>query len=145
MLFRSISPDVSRLPPLLKSGEIDYAFLYGSTAWAHGIRHIPLDPRVNLGCITQDYSRAEAEFTAMTAGAPRLVRVRGEPVTWTLAVPTSTINPDAVRFVKALLTRAEDPFKPQGIAPLHPPRFYGSRTDWEQHFPWTHYAGALTP
>ncbi|MFW5857357.1 MAG: substrate-binding domain-containing protein, partial [Planctomycetota bacterium] len=61
---------VTRLTPLLKSGEVDYAFLYRSICIARDIRHIPLDPRVHLGDPDADYSVVSVTFRKLQAGEP---------------------------------------------------------------------------
>jgi len=140
---KMVVDDVSRLAPLLKSGEIDYAFIYRSTAWANELRHIPLDPRVNLGSPLDDYSNAEVTFEALTAGTRRRVTVRGEYVVWTLSIPRGANSEAALRFVDGFLNQPEDPLSPHGLKPLRPPRFYGPKPVWEEHFDRAQYAGEL--
>jgi molybdate/tungstate transport system substrate-binding protein len=79
--------DVERLAALLKSGDIDYAFLYRSTCVAHGIRHIELDARINLGSMDVDYGQAEVRFAKLKSGSEEMVTVRGTPTVWTMAQP----------------------------------------------------------
>jgi molybdate/tungstate transport system substrate-binding protein len=117
---------VTRLTPLLKTGEIDYAFAYRSICIAHDIRYIRLDKRVNLGAADVDYSVAEVSLGKRGASG-RAVVVKAAPITWTLSVPDRNADAEtAARFVRWLLTERLELLKKNGFRPLAKPRFYGS-------------------
>jgi molybdate/tungstate transport system substrate-binding protein len=117
---------VTRLTPLLTSGEVDYAFAYRSICIAHDIRYFRLDPRVNLGSADTDYSAARVTYRRKSRGGE--VTVTGAPVVWTLSVPDRNADAEtARRFVKWLLTEKGDLMARSGFPPLKPPRFYGEK------------------
>lgn len=137
--------DVERLPPLLTSGEADYAFLYRSTALAHGVRFIPLDPRINLGSMEQDYHRASVTFSALKAGTPQAVTVTGMPIVWTLTVPRSADPSAAAAFIRWWTRHLPDLLESGGLTPILPPRYSGPPT-WASRFcPDAVFSESLTP
>lgn len=118
---------VSQLSPLLKTGEIDYAFVYRSLCIAHDIRHIRLDPAVNLGSPEVDYSGAVVRYRKRGLGGDETVTVTGAPVTWTLTVPDRGADAAlAAEFARWLLKSKRDVLERHGFRPLSRPRFYGS-------------------
>lgn len=119
---------VSRLPPLLRRGDVDYAFVYRSTCIAHDLRYIELDPAINLGDPNMDYSTAEVTYRKLKAGAEEAVTVRGDSITWTLTVPTHDADADAaLEFVQALLTTYRDRLARHGFRPLPTGHFFGPK------------------
>ena len=122
-----IVDDVSRLTPLLKTGEIDYAFVYRSICIAQDIRYIELDPRINLGSADIDYSAATVSFRkGMGSGAEERIIVHGAPVTWALSIPDRGADAEAARdFVRYLITKRGDILDMNGFQPLRPAAFYG--------------------
>jgi len=135
--------DTLKLPPLLKSGEIDYAFLFRSTAWTHEIRHIPLDKRINLGDEKCSYSDAEVILETKTASGTKNVKVRGELVTWTLAIPESEMSDKNISFVNFFLSHIGGILEEHALKPLSVPRFYGPRETHDKIFDKTAYVGDL--
>ena len=125
----------SLLTPLLKSGEVDYAFLYRSLCTASDIRFIELDRRVNLGDVQTDYSTARITFRTLKAGSSEKIIVHGSPVMWTLTIPDEVKRKDGIRFVRYLLESARAELENNGFTPLKEPHFYGEREDYE------HFAG----
>jgi molybdate/tungstate transport system substrate-binding protein len=118
--------DVGRLTPLLRAGEIDYAFAYRSICIAHDVRYVRLDPRVNLGSPDADYSAAEVSYTDTVAGTRRTRTFRGEPAVWTLAIPDRNADAEnAGKFVRWLLVEKGDVLDRNGLRPLQPARFHG--------------------
>jgi len=115
--------DVSRLPPLLHNGDLDYAFLYRSTAAGCDLRSIELDAAVNLGDPAADYRGAAVTFIRLKAGAPETVRIAGGPVLWALAVPENALQPEAAaRLAEYLAVKRADLLKRCGFRPLSPVR-----------------------
>jgi len=118
--------DVNRLTPLLKAGELDYAFAYRSSCIAHDVRYVRLDRRVNLGAPEVDYSAAEAGYEQVAAGVRRRVTFRGELAVWTLTVPDRGADAElAGKFVRWLLTGKKEVLDKHGFRPLKPARFRG--------------------
>lgn len=137
--------DVERLPPLLTSGEADYAFLYRSTAMAHGVRFIPLDPRINLGSMEQDYQQASVTFSALKAGTPRTVIVTGSPILWTLTIPRSADAHAAATFIRWWTRHLPALLESGGLIPIQPPRYSGPATWAARYCPDAVYSGSPVP
>jgi len=120
--------DVGRLTPLLRSGELDYGFVYRSICIAQDVRYVELDPSINLGSPDADYSAATVTYRKLKSGAPEDVVVRGAPVTWTLSSPDRYANePLARRVIEYLLREQADVLALNGFRPIEPARFYGPR------------------
>ncbi len=112
--------DVMHLTPLLKTGEIDYAFLYRSMCIAQDIRHIRLDRKVNLGDISTDYSSVSVKL-----GKGKVIK--GGPVIFSLSIPSNSENPEsASRLIKYLLTDKAGVIKAKGFTPIKP-TFHGKK------------------
>ncbi len=135
---------VSRLPPLLRRGEIDYAFVYRSICIAHDLRFIPLDPAVNLGDPDRDYTSAKVTYARLQAGPQKEVEVRGRPIVWTLTVPDREADAAlAARFVRYLLREHAGALDRHGFHPLSPPRFYGPEQDFAAYEAVAEHRGPL--
>ncbi|MFH0911736.1 MAG: substrate-binding domain-containing protein [Planctomycetota bacterium] len=127
-----IVDDVSRLAPLLRQGEIDYAFVYRSLCAAQDLRFIELDRAVNLGSDDVDYSSAEVSYQKLAAGPEETITVRGAPIVWTLTAPEEGADKAlAAEFVEYALTRRAQKLVSNGLRPIVPPRFYGTAEDFE--------------
>ena len=118
--------DVSRLTPLLRSGELDYGFVYRSICIAQDVRSIELDPNINLGSPDVDYAAATVTYRKLKAGKPEDVVVHGALVTWALSIPDEGAHEALARqFVDYLLRRKADVLDANGFRPIRPARFYG--------------------
>lgn len=136
--------DVERLTPLLKNGELDYAFTYRSTCIAHDIRYIELDKSVNLGSPEGDYSTAEVQFKRLSSGAAERVTVKGAPILWTLSIPDQGADEAAaLKFVRCLLGAQTELLARNGFAPMAHPRFYGPKETYAAVQGMAEYAGEL--
>jgi len=117
---------VTRLTPLLRNGEIDYAFVYRSICIAHDIRFIELDDRINLGSNDVDYASASVSYRTLRSGVPVTATVRGSPITWTLSIPDRGADVEPAKaFVLYLLMKRRDVLRKNGFRPIAGPRFYG--------------------
>lgn len=117
---------VTRLTPLLKTGEIDYAFVYRSICVARDIRFIELDPRINLGADDVDYSGARVTFERLKSGERQMVTISGAPITWALSAPDAGADVEAAReFVRYLLVQRADVLARNGFRPLAKAQYYG--------------------
>mgnify|MGYP000117194454 CR=1 FL=1 len=122
---------VSRLPPLLNTGQLDYAFLYRSVCIANDVRYIALDEKINLGSPDMDYSGAEVTFEAPGATEEGAVTMRASPIVWTMTIPQEGADREAaVRFIRYLLEDKSELLKRNGFRPLKPARYYGAKDMW---------------
>ena len=122
---------VTRLTPLLKIGDIDYAFVYRSICVAHDIRTIELPPEVNLGAVEADYSKAVVAYKKPGRDGARTIEVKGAPITWTLSIPDRDADAETARaFVRWLLTKRRDVLERNGFRPIASPRFAGPEDAW---------------
>jgi molybdate/tungstate transport system substrate-binding protein len=117
--------DIGRLTPLLRNGELDYAFAYRSVCVAQGIRFIALDKSVNLGSPEVDYSAAEVSFEKLKAGAKERVAVKGAPICWTLSVPCADVDSNTLRFISFMLRAKAEVLEKNGLRVMKPPLYYG--------------------
>lgn len=117
---------VTRLTALLKTGEVDYAFVYRSICIASDIRYIELDRGINLGASDVDYSHATVTYEKLQAGSKETMTIAGAPITWTLSIPDRGADTaTAQQFVRYLLTRKAKLLDRNGFRPLARPLFYG--------------------
>ena len=117
--------DVERLPPLLRTGQADYAILYRSTCIAHGIRYVELDPRVNLGSPEIDYTQAEVRFAKLKSGAQEMVAIRGSPIVWSMVRPSGDEDHDPAAFIQYVVSKKAAELDATGLRPLRRARFFG--------------------
>ena len=135
---------VTRLTPLLKNGDIDYAFVYQSICVARDLRFIALDKTINLGSNEIDYSRAEANFTKLKAGEQQTITVRGAPITWTLSIPDRNADHAlAVEFVRYLLSANSEMLEQNGFRAITRPSFYGSTAAFAPFHGFAEHIGEL--
>ncbi|GEM_PF-587358 len=138
--------DVERLTPLLKNGELDYAFTYRSTCIAHDIRYIELDRSVNLGSLDADYSAAEVQFKKLQSGAAETVTVKGAPICWTLSIPDQGADEAAaLKFIRCLIGPQAGLLERNGFALITRPRFHGPKEKFAAFQNIADYAGELRP
>jgi molybdate/tungstate transport system substrate-binding protein len=134
---------VARLSPLLKMGEVDYAFIYRSLCVAHDIRFIDLAPSINLGHGDMDYSGASVSFAKSRTGESRKIVVQGTPIIWTLTVPREGSDSDtAVRFIQYLFQK-NDVFKKHGFRLMESAVFHGELSAFAQYESCAKYGGAM--
>ena len=135
---------VSRLTPLLKSGEVDYAFVYRSICLAHDVRYVELDAAINLGSEDVDYSGASVTYRKLGAGDAPNVTMTGAPIVWSLSIPDAGADTaSAMRFVRYMLRDRLEVLERNGMRPMKEPAFYGSRTAFAPFAGFSRYGGAL--
>jgi ABC-type molybdate transport system substrate-binding protein len=112
--------------PLLKNGEVDYAFEYSSVALQNGLSYITLPVEVDLS------SEALADRYALVqvrrpSGATTVLE-KGTPIVYGVTVPTSSRNPAvAVEFVNLLISpQGQAILSEAGQTPIVPAAGYGS-------------------
>jgi molybdate/tungstate transport system substrate-binding protein len=103
-----LRPYSVNLLPLLKSGDVDYAFEYESVARQHGLEYIALPAPIDLG----DPEQAEVygavtvklDFQRFASVKPEF---RGEPVRYGVTIPGSAREPEAAALLLAFLLGPE--------------------------------------
>jgi molybdate/tungstate transport system substrate-binding protein len=139
--YSQVVDDVERLPPLLRSGQTDYAILCRSTCITHGIRYVELDPRVNLGSPDIDYSRAEVRFVKLKSGAQEMVAICGSPIVWSMVRPADSANRDPAVFIRYVLSTKAGDLEAIGFKPLRRARFFGPADVYQQFRALADHAG----
>jgi molybdate/tungstate transport system substrate-binding protein len=100
---RWIRPKSSELVALLETGNLDFAFLYKSSAIQNNLAYLTLPPQVSLGeaAYAEAYSRAFVRVGGRTRDSS--MEIRGAPIQYGLAVILES-NIWAQRFVEFLLS-----------------------------------------
>ncbi|HDZ20353.1 hypothetical protein LCGC14_0019490 [marine sediment metagenome] len=98
-----IRPKETDLLVLLEMGEIDYLFIYRSVAAQHGLKMVLLPDEVNLRSpvLAEVYRSAAVPVTGKRPGET-ITRV-GEPIVYSVTIPTTAENPKAAEAYIALL------------------------------------------
>ncbi len=93
------------LLPLLKTGEMDYAFSYLSIARQHGLKYVELPDEINLSnpAFSDFYQTAQVELEGTEPGD--VIIRRGEPIIYGVTIPSSAPHPDlALSYLEFLLS-----------------------------------------
>ena len=118
-----IRPKETDLLALLEAGEIDYLPIYRSVAVQHRLSFVTLPPEINLGDPTRaaTYREARVEVSGKKPGTK--VTLAGEPIVYSVTIPTNAPNPTgAEAFVAFLLTKEGRALVEQsGQPPVLPP------------------------
>jgi molybdate/tungstate transport system substrate-binding protein len=96
-------PSLAALAALVTTGELDYAFLYASTAQAAGLGVIELGPSLDFSDPARDawYAGAETDLAGRTPA--ERTTLRGSAIRYAIAVTTRTGRPEAAQsFVEAV-------------------------------------------
>lgn len=132
---------VTRLTPLLKTGEIDYAFVYRSICVARDIRFIELDQRINLGADTIDYANASVTFRKSNG---KTIAVKGAPITWALSIPDRDANTEtAQKFIAWSLELHGNVLKQHGFRPFNKPKYFGPESSFTPFAAFAEYGGKM--
>jgi molybdate/tungstate transport system substrate-binding protein len=134
--------DVERLPPLLRSGQADYAILYRSTCIAHGIRYVELDARVNLGSPDVDYTGVEVRFAKLKSGTQEMIAIRGSPIVWSMVRPPDDQRHDPAAFIHYILAKKAGDLDATGLRPLRRARFFGPADAYQRFRTVADHSGA---
>jgi molybdate/tungstate transport system substrate-binding protein len=99
-----LRPYSVNLLPLVKSGDLDYAFEYESVARQHGLEYITLPGEVGLGDPDQAdlYSRVTVrlDFQRFASVKPEFT---GEPIRYGATIPSNAREPEAAALLLAFL------------------------------------------
>jgi len=103
-----LRPYSVNLLPLLKSGDIDYAFEYESVIEQHGLKYVSLPPEIDLGDpACADLYRSvtvKLDFQRFTSVEPVF---RGEPIRYGVTIPANARDPGAAESLLAYLLGPE--------------------------------------
>ncbi|MBN1319645.1 MAG: tungstate ABC transporter substrate-binding protein WtpA, partial [Thermoleophilia bacterium] len=96
------------LLPLLKSGDVDYAFEYESVARQHGLEYVSLPPEIDLsdaayGSIYDDVT-VKLDFQRFASVKPEFT---GEPIRYGATIPSNARHPEEAATLLAFLLGAE--------------------------------------
>ncbi len=116
---------------LLKSGAVDYAWIYESYAAEHGLHFFRLPSEIDLGDPADSAAYATVSLRVAGATDADSITIRGAPIIYGLTIPLAAPHGTAAEgFVNYL-------FSPQGLAamrrahmdPLDPPVLVGNAPD----------------
>jgi molybdate/tungstate transport system substrate-binding protein len=86
---RDVRPKSADLVALVQAGELDYAFVYESTAQDAHLEYIALPARINLGEPADSAFYARASVRVVGATPHDTIEVRGAPIRYALSIPTA--------------------------------------------------------
>ena len=103
-----LRPYSVNLLPLLKSGDLDYAFEYESVIKQHGLEYVSLPPEIDLG----DAAYADVYGTVtVKLDFQRFASVKpsssGEPIRYGATIPSNAREPEAAALLLAFLLGPE--------------------------------------
>ena len=138
-----VMEDVEHLSALLKSGDVDYGFVYKTTCVEQDIRFISLDKKINLGDEEADYSRAEVSFGAKLKGEEKSISVKGAPIVYSLSIPSNSLNKEkSIEWITFLLKSNNRILSEHGFT-VFMPKFYGNKDDFVKFKDYCKYAGGF--
>jgi len=139
-VYPSIAPNTSKIvirpksidfAALLESHDIDYAFMYRSSAVQQGLKYIELPPQINLGSPSMDsfYSHVVVHILCGTK-FERTIPMKS--VAYGLTILSNAPHPRAVKlFVEYMLSSSGAKLlKDFGFSPIHPAICRGSVPSW---------------
>lgn len=132
---------VSSIAALLKAGDVDYGFLYKSTALKNDIRYIKLEKEINLGSPDIDYSNAQTTFIKIESGKQKTVTAKGEAIICSLSIVNECPNKEnAILFIKQWLKKYSNKLQEHGFTEMTP-MFYGEEKDYVPMSEFVKYGG----
>ena len=103
-----LRPYSVNLLPLLKLGDIDYAFEYESVIEQHGLQHVPFPPEIDLSdpahAETYGTVTVKLDFQRFASVKPEFA---GEPIRYGATIPTNAREPEAAALLLAFLLGPE--------------------------------------
>ncbi|HWZ58378.1 MAG TPA: extracellular solute-binding protein [Gemmatimonadaceae bacterium] len=104
---RDVRPKSADLVALLQAGELDYAFVYKSTAEDAHLSYVHLPERLDLGEPADSAFYARASVRVVGATPRDTIEIHGAPIRYALSVPTQAAHKTvAAQFVDYLLSPA---------------------------------------
>ena len=107
----------------LQTGQIQFLWIYKSSAVAHKLNYLQLPGRVNLG--SSKYSSFYSKFSYQLATG---VQTGGVIRLWITAPTDSTDTADSLQFVAFVVKNAPTLLSPYGLVPTTPAKLYNSTT-----------------
>lgn len=103
---RHVRPKSAELVALLQAGELDYAWMYESTARGARLPFIALPPAIDLGDESRDADYALARVRVLGTRVGDTLELRGMPIRYGISIPRAAPHPaQAEAFVRYLLSR----------------------------------------
>jgi molybdate/tungstate transport system substrate-binding protein len=103
-----LRPYSVNLLPLLKSGDLDYAFEYESVIKQHGLSYVDLPPQIDLGDPANATSygavTVKLDFQRFATIKPEFT---GEPIRYGATIPSNAQEPEAAALLLAFLLGPE--------------------------------------
>jgi len=103
-----LRPFSVNLLPLIKSGDLDYAFEYESVVIQHGLEYVSLPPEIHLGddayASVYDDVTVKLDFQRFASVKPEFV---GEPIRYGATIPSNTRDQEAAELLLAFLLGPE--------------------------------------
>ncbi len=103
-----LRPYSVNLLPLLKSGDIDYAFEYESVIKQHGLEYVSLPPEIDLSdpeyASTYSAVTVKLDFQRFASVKPEFA---GEPIRYGATIPINAREPEAAAKLLAFLLGPE--------------------------------------
>ena len=104
---RNMRPKSAELVALLEAGELDYAWMYESSARGARLSFDTLPPSIDLGSQADSAVYASAAVRVMGARPGDTLEVRGAPIHYGLSIPRAAAHTaSAAAFVRYLLSPA---------------------------------------
>jgi molybdate/tungstate transport system substrate-binding protein len=104
---RDVRPKSADLVALVQAGELDYAFVYESTAQDAHLSYLSLPSRLNLGEPADSAFYARASVRVVGATPRDTIEIRGAPIRYALSIPTAAPHAEVAKaFVAYLLSPA---------------------------------------
>jgi molybdate/tungstate transport system substrate-binding protein len=107
----------------LETGQIQFLFIYKSSAIAHKLNYLQLPSQVNLG--NAKYSKFYSQFSYQISSGVQ----KGGVITLWITVPAdSTDTTDSLQFVVFVVKNSPMLLSPFGLVPITPAKLYNSTT-----------------
>lgn len=119
---KNIVNDGKTIQERLRSGQLDYFFVYESSAKQAGYRYITFPEQIDFSDINQAsyYEQAVLKVTGKTEGT--YVEVKGQPIVYGVTlVKNAPQRKEALQFLKFLLTDGQEFMAKAGLIPINPP------------------------
>jgi molybdate/tungstate transport system substrate-binding protein len=119
----NIINDGKTIQEKLRSGELDYFFMYESSAKQGGYRYVKLPEQLDFSSLeyADYYQQAVLKLTGRTEGS--FVEVKGQPIVYGLTlVNNAPHRKEALEFLEFLLTDGQEFMNAAGFIPMNPPQ-----------------------
>jgi molybdate/tungstate transport system substrate-binding protein len=107
----------------LHAGQLDYFFMYESSAKQGGYRYVKLPEQIDFSSVeyADYYKQAALKLTGKTEGS--FIEVKGQPIIYSVTlVNNSPHRKEALEFLEFLLTNGQSFMNKAGFIPMNPPQ-----------------------